>query len=362
MPPFTGTFGAAGPRRTSHFPKTKAPRCPDHITYASSLGDESILRGLVCKHVCKHPIPDAEGQQHDCCHRLHGADVTEAVEHLRKTRRAFLKTSFRQRREFLYGLTRCRPGSSSGPRAIVDFLMTGASGDVRLVCRPVVRAAYPSSDRTLDRICKRRRTDVGAHALCAGRTFIDSEKKREAIGWWLAYAEATAEHLPDQPFLITPCRHKSEIYREYKEDLAAAGKEKLTMAEPTFIRLFNKAKELDHVGISALKANFGRCSTCTRLEEAVQRALKQHNENALAVAKAERRAHLMGQRGDRMEYWKRKAESRNGTRASFIIDKMDSSKNQVPCWTNRWPKDAVKHAEHILTLHVVGVIFHGEPE
>jgi len=189
MPPFSRTFGAAGSRRTSHFPRTKALRCPDHITYASSLADESILRGLVCKHVCKHPTTDAEGQQQDCSHRLHGADVPEAVEHLRRTRQGYLKKSFGQRREFLYGLTRSRPGSSSGPRAIVDFLMTGASGDVRLVCRPVVRAAYPHSDRTLDRICKRRRMNVGAHALCAGRTFIDSEKKQEAIGWWLAYAD-----------------------------------------------------------------------------------------------------------------------------------------------------------------------------
>ena len=361
MPPFSGTYGAAGSRRASRIPSTRASRRPDHQVYAQCTTKDSLIEGVVCAHTCTNRFMD-NGRMRNCNHELFGADIMQGLENLKSKRNGFLKRSYRDRREVLYNSTRSRVGSNAGPHALVDYILQGHSGDIRLVCRPVVRAAYPCAERTLDRITKRRRVCVGPHAFTAGRTALDSEKRREAVGWWLAYADATAESLPDQPFLITPCRHKSEIYDEYVQDLTAAGKKHLIFHSTTFLRLYRNAPELDHVGISALKANFGRCSQCARLEEMIQRALKAHNSLDLANAKAERRAHLTSQRADRVEYWKRKADSRAGHRSSFIIDKMDSAKNQVPCWTNRWPKDAVKHAENILTLHICGIIFHGEPE
>ena len=41
---------------------------------------------------------------------------------------------------------------------------------------------------------------------------------------------------------------------------------------------------------------------------------------------------------------------------------MDQAKNLVPCFTNRWPKDAERYIKHVLTLHVCGVLIHGEPD
>ena len=42
---------------------------------------------------------------------------------------------------------------------------------------------------------------------------------------------------------------------------------------------------------------------------------------------------------------------------------MDSNKNIVPCFSGRLPKDLTPDiADHLLCMHVVGVIVHGNPE
>lgn len=48
---------------------------------------------------------------------------------------------------------------------------------------------------------------------------------------------------------------------------------------------------------------------------------------------------------------------------TLIIDKMDSNKNIIPCFSTRLPKDITGDiAEHLLVMHVVGVIIHGNPD
>ena len=42
---------------------------------------------------------------------------------------------------------------------------------------------------------------------------------------------------------------------------------------------------------------------------------------------------------------------------------MDSNKNIVPCFSGRLPKDLTPDiADHLLCMHVVGVIIHGSPD
>ena len=62
---------------------------------------------------------------------------------------------------------------------------------------------------------------VGPHAT----TRVDRVpfKELSVIAWWMDYAEAVAERLPDQNMWITPCRTKFDVWGEFKCDMAAAG-------------------------------------------------------------------------------------------------------------------------------------------
>ena len=59
------------------------------------------------------------------------------------------------------------------------------------------------------------------------------------------------------------------------------------------------------------------------------------------MEKAERFKHLLGMRVEKMSYYTERELSRSpcGLKVTLIIDKMDSAKNVVPCFSNRLPKD-----------------------
>ena len=125
----------------------------------------------------------------------------------------------------------------------------------------------------------------------------------------------------------------------------------------------------------------------------MQQALKSHNGALLLQVKQERVNHLALQRSDRIAYYTQREAARSpvrevrtlrmrlsvrlsqscafpcapcpqvGDTLTLIIDKMDSAKNLCPTFTTRFPKDVDESiVKNLLTLHLVGVIIHGQPD
>ena len=186
-----------------------------------------------------------------------------------------------------------------------------------------------------------------------------------AIAWFRCYADETAERLPDQDFLVTPCRRQEAIYAEFAADMIAAGCQEGMCKCKWFWHVFRTAPELRHILISSLKRNFGRCSECVRLEAAVETALRSHDKEALGRAKQERTDHLGLARADRLHYYSMRQEARRpgADVMTLIIDKMDQAKNRVPAFTARVPKDVDSDIlDSALDMHIVGVLVHGTPD
>lgn len=120
--------------------------------------------------------------------------------------------------------------------------------------------------------------------------------------------------------------------------------------------------------MTTYKRNFSKCSECVELTGAVTNALKGHNAEDLEKAKAERLAHYMLARSDKIHYWKQRWEARSpvACKLTLIIDKMDSAKNYIPWFSSgRMPKDVdalLKKEKEALKLHATGVIIHGQPD
>ena len=135
------------------------------------------------------------------------------------------------------------------------------------------------------------------------------------------------------------------MHSEYALDVSAnagpAGPKALGVDQ--FRQHFKTAPDLRNVCISNLKRNFCRCPTCRRLEKGVQRAIKNKDPLVLEVKKEERRQHLLLMRSEKMNYYYEREMARApvGLKITLIIDKMDSAKNVVPCFTNRMTKDLV---------------------
>ena len=243
------------------------------------------------------------------------------------------------------------------------------------------------------------------------------------VSWLLTYAAQNSELIPDVDIRLLPYRKLSSMHREYVADHEAAKRLQSRLApheaghdvdtnvcseasqdeaseglEPQlkdlqpvtvnhFRELFNHHPLLKQCKISNSKCNFGRCTICRKGEQRIRKAAKSNNPQDLVLARFERHQHLLGMRLEKVSYYfeREMARSPVGLKITLIIDKvrrsilhacarnphlrlsllaqMDSNKNIVPCFTGRLPKDMTPNvADHLLVMHVVGVIIHGNPD
>ena len=94
------------------------------------------------------------------------------------------------------------------------------------------------------------------------------------------------------------------------------------------------------------------------------KARKAHLNAEMLFWKQKRLAHLLLERADKVSYYTTRQMSRlaGSNVISCIIDKMDGNKNVVPSFV-RPPKGAAEDLlKDCLKMHVVGVIFHGNPD
>ena len=351
---------AEGQRPAEADGPTKTPRTTHDQRRHQLLKDSALFNALDPRHKCQCTFHcEGSGKVRLCTWSLYGDGLLrEQVETFRASRNNFLLKTSAQRREAAYDNMRLAATTNADAKPKIEYMING-----RLVCRKPYLERFPVSKSTLQRLERRLVAGVGPHGVGIARERATSEKRMQVIAWWLSYADATAERMPDVPYLFTPSRQLTEIYAEYRADLSAANRDDLKVHPSTFSQIYRNASELDHITISKGKRNFTRCSTCVDLDAQLQSALKGHDANAITAIKAERQAHHAAMRADRLAYYARREEARKtGAVYTMIIDKMDQAKNLVPCFTRRWPKDAEPWAQKCLTLHVAGVLIHGRPD
>eukprot|EP00965_Chrysotila_dentata_P011912 391603-Pleurochrysis_carterae.AAC.1 len=103
-------------------------------------------------------------------------------------------------------------------------------------------------------------------------------------------------------------------------------------SEDWFRKVCRTAPERQHIQIASGKKNFGRCSTCTRLAHAIDKARESGKAQELINKKAERLSHHRLERSDKLHYYRvRQREcSKTPTNLSVVTDKMDVNKNKLP--------------------------------
>eukprot|EP00965_Chrysotila_dentata_P095825 3167389-Pleurochrysis_carterae.AAC.1 len=96
--------------------------------------------------------------------------------------------------------------------------------------------------------------------------------------------------------------------------------------------MFRVAPELKGIGIASGKENFGRCTVCGDLEEAIRKARYSRDTNLLLRKKQERLDHIKRERADKLAYYAHReaARAKGSSSLSCIIDKMDGTKNRCP--------------------------------
>lgn len=296
-------------RRTTHEERRK-----------QLMADRKLVSALQPKHSCNCSFIDSTGARRECSWCLYGDGMfRDQLDKLSVGRGGFLMKTSSERREAAYDHMRLSAESGGGKqRRRIEWTIHG-----RLVCRAVFLERFPLSKSTLRRLERRVIAGIGPHGAGAPTERTTTEKRLQVIAWWLGYANATSERLPDVPHLYTPCRLKTEIYEEYRADLRAANRASLIVHPATFSSIYRNASELDHITISKGKRNFTRCSTCQQLEAELQSALKSHDAAAVEKVKASRLAHHSRMRADRLAYYARREEARKtGNVLCMIIDKM----------------------------------------
>eukprot|EP00965_Chrysotila_dentata_P233263 6199493-Pleurochrysis_carterae.AAC.1 len=90
---------------------------------------------------------------------------------------------------------------------------------------------------------------------------------------------------------------------EYADDLSTAKEADLLVSRTWFNHLFRVAPELSTIGIASGKENFGRCTTCGNLEEAIRSARARGDAQTMLSKKQERLDHIMKERADKLAYY-----------------------------------------------------------
>ena len=122
------------------------------------------------------------------------------------------------------------------------------------------------------------------------------------------------------------------------------------------------APELQHIQMQRSKHNFQDCSTCANCNASVTSALKSHNAQRIAEAKAKRAAHIADERGERLCYYDRIARSQSSDTTesclSIILDKWDSAKTTCPFFATSPGHWWTSTSHDVLDQHVLGLLAH----
>ena len=103
-------------------------------------------------------------------------------------------------------------------------------------------------------------------------------------------------------------------------------------SETGFAKFFARLPNCNTSRSRPEKKTFCRCSTCTRLAHAIDKARKSGNTQELVNKKTERVSRYRLERSDKLHDYRvrQRARSKTPTNLSVITDKMDGNKNKVP--------------------------------
>ena len=186
-------------------------------------------------------------------------------------------------------------------------------------------------------------------------------RSASVVGWYDKYASTCGDYMPDTGKLIVPRRTRKEEWDEYKADLGDDA-----VSYETFCKVVRISDGLTHVKRARAILNFQKCTTCVNLDAKVKTALATRpvNHALRSEAFAERRAHHLEQKAERLAYYKKRELGRKPEESeccSLILDKWDSAKTTVPYFARHPGAWWSTLRKIVLKQSVTGVIVHGVP-
>ena len=326
---------------------------------AALVGEHRTVTGICTPHkMCHHPLSNDA----PCFSNLWSSKAAYE-KHLER----FLGYSQEIRSTVVFSLLHDQFYCDSGPdgNPISDpkwHYVVSTEHGLRTVCQHVFLLVYPVSVTTLQRL--KARIENGctcAHAkLEEGGNTLDEDKalmRDDIIGWYVSYATFIGDYMPDGQEIIVPRRCRSEEFAELKH---AFGDD--APSYEYFCSVLKNAPELAHICRARKLLNFQHCTTCVDLNERVKKAMQTKDAAKVKEAKAERRAHHMTTRAERLAYYDHRELGRSSDDVlSLILDKWDSAKTTVPYFARSpghwW--SSLKH--NVLEQHVLGVMVHDQP-
>ena len=133
----------------------------------------------------------------------------------------------------------------------------------------------------------------------------DAMKTLNAVAWVLHYASTVGDYLPNDNVVVTPRREKHDMWLEYKSEMESSNSNRSSLSYSAFCKLLKHNKDLEHIKVSKLNANFERCSTCKNLDEQIRSALKAGQFQKVEQIKQQRKEHVAASRGERLYYYNR---------------------------------------------------------
>jgi len=327
---------------------------------AALLGELRNPDGRCSAHkVCHHPLPS----QAPCFSNLWSSKVA-FEKHLER----FLGYSQEIRSSVVFSLLQDQFYCDSGPDGMPinsdrkwHYVVNTEHG-LRSVCQHVFLLVYPIGGTTLLRLKGRIESGcTGAHAKMEEGGTVRYEGKAtmrdDIIGWYISYATCIGDYMPDGQEIIVPRRWRSEEFAELEYSLGLDASK-----YGYFCKVLKHAPELKHICRARKLLNFQHCTTCVDLNEKVKMAMQTRDPEKVKNAKAERRAHHMMTRAERLAYYERRELGRASCDTlSLILDKWDSAKTTVPYFA-RSPGHWWSSLKHdVLEQHVLGVRVHDQP-
>jgi hypothetical protein len=327
---------------------------------AALLGELRNPDGRCSAHkVCHHPLPS----QAPCFSNLWSSKVA-FEKHLER----FLGYSQEIRSSVVFSLLQDQFYCDSGPDGMPinsdrkwHYVVSTEHG-LRSVCQHVFLLVYPIGGTTLLRLKGRIESGcTGAHAKMEEGGTVRYEGKAtmrdDIIGWYISYATCIGDYMPDGQEIIVPRRWRSEEFAELEYSLGLDASK-----YGYFCKVLKHAPELKHICRARKLLNFQHCTTCVDLNEKVKMAMQTRDPEKVKNAKAERRAHHMMTRAERLAYYERRELGRASCDTlSLILDKWDSAKTTVPYFA-RSPGHWWSSLKHdVLEQHVLGVRVHDQP-
>ena len=152
-----------------------------------------------------------------------------------------------------------------------------------------------------------------------------------AAAWLLSMANDLGDKMPVNGLIRVPFATKTQVHDEYIRDMGERKGEKLpTVALQTFTKIWSHDQSLTKIVVTPKRSGFPECSDCGSFRRRLE--VPGLSKSAIAEIKAERKAHLDLQRGERKAYADhRELAHRFPERyCCIILDGMELSKSTVP--------------------------------